>query len=293
MSLRMSSFALAAILLGAAACGSQQSPPPSAPSAPSSGMNASGSVGNPSLNEPRASTEPAVATRAFGIAATQAVGQTGSLGVSGAPGPQQLAPGVTDQPHHARPAAGVTNEQGAQPEDISSLNDDQLAGLVLNMHQSEIAMGELAETNASSPAVKRLAEHMVGAHRTLMSHDRTVWSRQRISPNDSALSAQMHSDAEDQMSTLRSQRGAEFDATYVEGQVRGHRDALNLIDKILGAAKNADFKSGLQAERPRLEEHLAQAEQVRDSLRMGAASPQSTTGTQPTRSHDYADGGTK
>ncbi len=305
MSTRMSSFAVAAILAGAAACGGEQSQQPA--NAPNSGMTPA---------SPDAAAGPT--SMNAGAAAAQVLDQPGSLGPSGARGPEEMSPGATDQPS-ARPPrrttgatgamttntsgdaanggnqrgdqqAGVTNEQG---DDVASLNDDQLAGLVLGIHRNEIARGELAETTASSPAVKRLAERLVGSNRTMISHDRTVWQRSNISPNDSVLSKRMKTSADSQLSNLRAEQGREFDATYLEDVINGRHEALKLIDRIIAATKSADFKTDLQAERARLDGQLAQAEQVRDSLRMSATPPASTAAPQPTPSYGYSDGGMK
>jgi len=295
---RTSLLALAAAGAIAACGGSQQQQQANTPS--NQAMNAPPAATQPATTAP-SQTEPTQTQTASltsnnvpngGTGVTNprsTVDRPGEFGVSGAPGPREDSPGVSDVPvakKRPQSTVGVTNEQpAANPEDIASLNDPQLAALVVGVHEGEIKQGELAETNASSPAVKKLAEHMVGAHRTLLANDRTVLARDRISPAPSALSDQKKGDADGQLATLQSMHGKDFDMAYVDGQVRGHKEALQLLDRIIASVKNADFKSDLQAERTHIEEHLREAQRTRDTLSAqgNTASPASNVDTNHTR----------
>lgn len=226
---------------------------------------------------------------------TSSADRAGEFGVSGAAGPEQSSPGVADAPV-SRSVVGVTNEQpAASPDDVASLNDAQLAALVIGIHEAEIKQGEVAESNASSPTVKRLAEHMVGAHRALLANDRTVLARDRISPATSAFADQKKGDAEGQLAALQSLHGTSFDAAYVDGQVRGHREALHLLDRIAANVHSADFKSDLQAERTHIEDHLRQAERARDmqAAQTTTVNPAAGVDIHRTHSQDFADAGSK
>jgi putative membrane protein len=229
------------------------------------------------------------------------VDRPGEFGVSGPAGPPAGTPGasavsVPNTTTGAPSTTGVTNEQpAANPEDLSGLTDAQLAELVIGIHESEIKQGELAESNASSPAVRKLAEHMVGSHRALLANDRTVLARSRISPSTSALSEQMKGDADGQVATLQAMRGKEFDTAYVDDMVRGHKKALRLLDRIIGEVKSADLKADLQAERTHIEEHLREAQRTRDmqSAQVTTATPATNVDMHRTHSQDFSDGGAK
>jgi predicted outer membrane protein len=277
---RTSLLAFAAAGAIAACGGSQQQQQANTPPNPATNAAPAQTTSLTSNDVPNASS--GVANR------TSTVDRDGEFGVSGAAGPEENAPGVSDVSVTKRnpSTVGVTNEQpAANPEDVGSLNDPQLAALVVGIHEAEIKQGELAESNAASPAVKKLAEHMVGAHRTLLANDRTVLARDRISPAPSALSEQKHGDADGQLATLQSMHGKDFDTAYVDDQIRGHKDALHLLDRIVANVKNADFKSDLQAERTHIEDHLREAQRTRDlmSAQGSTANPASNVDTNHTR----------
>jgi predicted outer membrane protein len=286
---------------GAIACGSSQQQQQA--SSPTYGtMNAQGPQANEATMSSNSSETP-ISTGNSATTPPSAVDRPGAIGVSGPPGPPVSTPGasatsVPNREYRAPATTGVTNEQpAANPEDLSGLSDAQLSALVIGIHESEIKAGELAESNAASPAVKKLAEHMVGSHRTLLANDRTVLARNRISPTPSALSEQMKGDADGQFTTLSSMHGKDFDTAYVDDMVRGHKQALRLLDRIIGEVKSADLKSDLQAARTHIEEHLREAQRTRDMMatQVTTANPAGTGNTEMprTRSQGVSGGGSK
>jgi putative membrane protein len=294
---RTSLLAFAAAGAIAACGGSQQQQQASSPSPTYGEMNAQAMQTN------QAHSYPSETASAGNSAANpqSSVDRPGQFGVSGPAGPPPMTPGAsnttTPVPHRSAPVTtGVANEQAAaNPEDLSGLSDGQLAALVVGIHESEIKAGELAESNAASPPAKKLAELMVGAHRTLLANDRTVLARNRISPTPSALSEQMKGDADGQLSTLQSMHGKDFDQAYVDDMVRGHKQALRLLDRIIGEVKSPDLKADLQAGRTHIEEHLREAQRTRDMMatQVTTANPAGNVDMTRTRSQGFSDGGTK
>jgi putative membrane protein len=150
--------------------------------------------------------------------------------------------------------------------DISGLSDAQIAAVLEAIHQGEIRQGQLASTHATSQSVKRFATHMMAAHRAMLGRETAILSRAQITPSDNAVSNQLKSDGRAQLSTLQAMRGREFDRAYVDAQVRGHTDALEVIDRILPNLRNPDLKNDLQNARPHVEEHLREAERLQQEL---------------------------
>jgi putative membrane protein len=164
--------------------------------------------------------------------------------------------------------------------DVSGLSDAQIAAVLEAVHQGEIRQGLLASSRASAFEVKRFAGHMVVAHRNMLGSEMGVLSRAQITPSDNAVSNQLKSDGRAQVSTLQSMRGREFDRAYMDAQVRGHTEALELIDRILPTLRNPELKNDVQASRSRVESHLREAEHLQQDLEAGStnAQPQSSRG---------------
>jgi putative membrane protein len=202
-------------------------------------------------------------------------------------GARQTWGGVADTPStdtQYGPAAAVGNTA-----DISALSDAQLAAVLEAVNEGEIQQGQLASKKANALAVKRFAAHMVAAHRTLLGHQTAILSRNQITPSDNAVSNQLKTDGHAQLATLQSMRGREFDRAYVDAQVTGHSLALELIDRIIPNLRNAELKNDVQNARPRVEEHLREAERLQQELQSGQANAQASPGDTSANHHRGVD----
>ncbi len=168
---------------------------------------------------------------------------------------------------------GVTNQMGGMV-DLSTLNDAQFAAIVQAINAGEIQEGQLAMSKATTPDVKRFAKDMVIAHRDMQTKMTTLLGRLQITPSDNAVSNQMRSDTQGEISTLQTMRGKDFDRDYIDAQVRNHNKALELLDHITPSVKDSELKAALTATRPKVEAHLREAERVELTLEKGTASPQ-------------------
>lgn len=155
--------------------------------------------------------------------------------------------------------------------DTSGLNDSQIAAMVASIHEGEIQQAQLAAAKAFSTAVKRFAEHMISAHQNMSRHDAIVLSREKMTPSDNAISNQLRTDAQDRLSALQSIHGRDFDRQYIDGQVRDHTKALELLIQVMPTVKNPDLKEDLQAARTQVEDHLQMAKKVQQQLQTGAS----------------------
>ena len=170
-------------------------------------------------------------------------------------------------------ATGVTNQMGGMV-DLSTLNDAQFAAIVQAINAGEIQEAQLAMSKATSPDVKRFARDMAVAHRDMQSRMTTLLGRLQITPSDNAVSNQMRSDTQGEVSTLQTLRGKDFDRSYIDAQVTNHNSALETLDRITPSVKDAELKAALTATRPKIEAHLREAERVQLTLQKGTASPQ-------------------
>jgi putative membrane protein len=161
--------------------------------------------------------------------------------------------------------------------DVTSLNDGQLAAVIVAIHQGEIQQATLAQSKAKSPDVRKLATQLATSHQTALAKDQMLFSQLQITPTDNAISQQLTSDVQNQMSTLQSLRGRDFDRDFVDQQIKAHNEALELIDRMMPSAKNPQLKANLLALRPKLQDHLQQVQAVQQKLQQGSASSQGSS----------------
>ncbi len=175
---------------------------------------------------------------------------------------------------------GVTNQMGNEV-DLSTLNDAQFASIVQAVNDGEIQEAQLAIGKATSPDVKRFARDMATAHRDMQNKMTALLGRLQITPSDNAVSNQLKSDTQSELSTLQAMRGKDFDRDYIDAQVRNHNKALELLDRITPSVKNTELKAALTSTRPKIEAHLREAERVELALQKGTANPQPGSSVTP------------
>lgn len=170
-------------------------------------------------------------------------------------------------------ATGVTNQMGGAV-DLSTLSDAQFAAIIQAINADEIQEAQLAMTKAMTPDVKRFARDMTVAHRDMQTKMTTLLGRLQITPSDNAVSNQLRSDTQGEVSTLQAMHGKDFDRSYIDASVTNHNKAIEMLDRITPSVKDAELKAALTATRPKIEAHLREAERVQLTLEKGTASPQ-------------------
>jgi putative membrane protein len=285
----LSTVSVVAVVLGMVACGGESRQQP-----------ANAPVGT-STEYAQQTAPPATATPDQTGQYGSAMGQPGSATTGGETGSMSPTPSTSTAPSTAEGASGQlnpqygqgqmgqgqmgqTNEQTAPPAgamgttggtmDVSSLNDAQLAAVIQAINQGEIQEAQLAQQRATNPEVKKFARDMVTSHRTMMNDDQSVLTQAQITPSDNAVSQQLRTDSQSEMSTLEGLRGKDFDHEYMDSQIKDHNKALELIDRIIPNVKNTQLKADLQNARPRIEAHLREAERVQQKLQPGSTNMQ-------------------
>ncbi len=227
--------------------------------APTQGERSMTGTESGTMNQPGAGGPGAMGGTSQGAPSTMG-GTTGMQGsTSGMPG-----------------GAGMTGGAMAGGTDLSGFDNGQLAAVVQAINMGEIQAAQMAETKASSPEVKRFAKTMAAHHRDMENRANAVFSRSQITPSDNAVSNQLKTDAQNELSTLQAMRGKDFDREYIDAQIRDHNHALELLDRAIPNTKSAELKTELQNARTKVETHLRQAEKIQQTLQKGATNKQPT-----------------
>ncbi len=185
--------------------------------------------------------------------------------------PSSVVPSVKSGPDPATPQADTNSAPNTmRTSDVSSYDDAQIAAVLHTINHGEISEAELAEGRALSPDVKRFAHHMAHDHGDMQSKDKALLSRIHVVPNANAVSEELKSNGETELSGLKDDHGRDFDVAYMDAQVKGHQHALELVDRMIGNVKNADLRSEMQATRSKVEAHLQEAERIQQSLQQGS-----------------------
>jgi len=127
---------------------------------------------------------------------------------------------------------------------------------------TKAAESDLAEINISRVAVKNAKDDGVKKFAQQMIDDHTKTSKELLGMvNKKQLKAPSRMDAEHQrmFDKLGEVSGAEFDRTYVAGQVKDHETAVALFERQAKDGKDDDLKAWAKKTLPHLREHLKMA----------------------------------
>src|SRR3954470_5934512 len=146
-------------------------------------------------------------------------------------------------------------------------NDAQIAAIVVTANQVDIDAGRLAETKGSSADVKAFGKQMVTDHTGVNKQATDLVTKLGVKPEDNATAQALKSGGTENVSHLKTLKGADFDKAYIEHEVAYHQQVLDALDKtLIPNASNDQLKALLVKVRPAFVAHLEHAKHVQSTL---------------------------
>lgn len=155
----------------------------------------------------------------------------------------------------------------ARPVDVGSLNDANIAAIVLASNNTDISYARLVPLRAERTDVKDFARRMLTDHTGVNGLITELLTRLDLTPEDNVLSLDLRDESSARRDAMRELSGHGFDSTYIENEVSYHRRFLYSIDNVLAPrARSQELQTLLNSVRPAIAAHLAHAEQVRANV---------------------------
>ena len=149
-----------------------------------------------------------------------------------------------------------------------SINDAQIASIVVTANQVDIDAGKLAASKSSNAEVKKFANLMVADHTNVNKQAVALVTKLKVTPEDNDTSKSLKTGGDKNLETLKGLKGAEFDKAYVDHEVAYHQAVLDAVDKtLIPGAKNDELKALLVKVRPAFVTHLEHAKHLQSSLK--------------------------
>jgi putative membrane protein len=148
-----------------------------------------------------------------------------------------------------------------------SINDAQIASIVVTANQVDIDAGKLAAATTTNAEVKKFAQLMVTDHTAVNKQAVDLATRLKVTPQDNDTSKSLKAGGEKNVAQLKTLKGAAFDKAYVDHEVTYHQSVLDALDKtLIPNASNAELKALLVKVRPAFVTHLEHAKHLQASL---------------------------
>jgi putative membrane protein len=183
-------------------------------------------------------------------------------------GPDESSAPAASQGGEATPAeaAGPTPEHVATTPP-AALNDAEIAKITDTVDSAEIEQANVASSRASHASVKQFAEHMIAQHTASKQKGADLVHKKGVTPVASTVSGNLQRDTMQMIEKLKAADTTSFDATYIAGQIEEHQQVLQLLNsQLIPSATDADLKSLLIDARAMVEQHIAEAKSIQQSL---------------------------
>ena len=148
-----------------------------------------------------------------------------------------------------------------------SINDAQIASIVVTANQVDIDAGKLAASQSTNTEVKNFGEQMVSAHTGVNKSATDLATKLKVTPQDNPTSQKLKSGGDENLANLKNLKGAAFDRAYVDHEVAYHQADIDALDKtLIPNAKNEELKALLVKVRPAFVAHLEHAKHLQSTL---------------------------
>ncbi|HEY8537210.1 MAG TPA: DUF4142 domain-containing protein [Vicinamibacterales bacterium] len=148
-----------------------------------------------------------------------------------------------------------------------SINDAQIAAIVVAANQVDIDAGQLAVQKASNAEVRKFAQTMVNDHTGVNKTASELVAKLKVTPEDNPTAQALRKGGDDNLAKLRTLSGAAFDKAYIDHEAAYHQQVLDALDTtLIPGAQNAELKALLVKVRPAFVAHLEHAKQLQRSL---------------------------
>lgn len=151
-------------------------------------------------------------------------------------------------------------ETAAPPEVPATLNavDFNFVGQANLGAPFQIDSGRLAETKATSAAIRIYAHLMVTSHIPVVDALNVILKQKSITPSSTLL----HGAYDAMIFTLEADRGVAFDRNYVNGQVEYQKGNAALFEQEIQNGADPDLKEFARRTLPKIVDHLQRAEKL-------------------------------
>jgi putative membrane protein len=122
---------------------------------------------------------------------------------------------------------------------------------------AEVEAGKLAQQKGADPKVKDFGAMMVKDHSAANEQLKALAAGKGIDLPGSSSTSQMAAKAK-----LEVLSGGTFDKSYVEDQVKAHRETVELLKKEIATGQDPDAKAFAQKVLPTVESHLRAINQI-------------------------------
>lgn len=178
-----------------------------------------------------------------------------------------MAAGAVTPADTTAKAESVTTASTSNPASTETMTDPEIFSMLKSANQGEIDAGRMAESKATNAAVKAFAKDMVTDHTMLLNQGNALAKKLNVVPKPAATDSIEAHDKSVAATLKQEPKGAGFDSAYVNNQVLGHQNTLDLVKRAEDQAQNDQLKALLKNAEPVIQRHLDRIKDIQGKLK--------------------------
>jgi len=164
-------------------------------------------------------------------------------------------------------STSVANQATSNPASTQTMTDAEIFSMLKSANQGEIDAGKMAESKATNAAVKAFARDMVTDHTMLLNQGNALAKKLNVTPQPAANDSIDATNKQVAATLQQAPKGAAFDSAYVNNQVLGHQNTLDLVKRAQDQAQNPELKTMLQNAQPVIQRHLDRIKDIQGKMK--------------------------
>ena len=161
----------------------------------------------------------------------------------------------------------ATRAVAADRANQAAANDGEILAALNALNENEVHAAQLAEKKDVEGPVLSFAKMIREDHGKNINDTEKLGGKLNIDLRKGEQVDTLRNEGELLLDRLDALKDKEFERTFLQEMVSGHKDALDKLDEWIRSAQNPEVKSHLQATRSRVSFHLKEAERLQGSVR--------------------------
>lgn len=162
-------------------------------------------------------------------------------------------------------AALCASAMVAQAGDNDHKKDSEALGWLIVVDQNEIDMAKAAKSRKLDPAVIEFADLMIEEHSKNLDQTNEMSKKLNIHAAKNKDAHKLEKKGHDKLKTLSKEDDKKFQKEYVEGMVKGHKDALEELQKKVDEVSK-DLKDHFVETKDHVANHLEKAKDLQKQM---------------------------
>jgi putative membrane protein len=170
--------------------------------------------------------------------------------------------GCKNENNNSNDSKDVAEEHNDAKFDKAKEKDAQFLVDAAEIDLMEIKLGELAQNQAIKDSVKELGKLLLKDHEKSLKELQVMAGKKMVT-----IPSEITEKGRDSYNKLVDKKTGDFDESYCEEMVKGHKDAIEKFEKAATDIEDVEIKNWANKQLPTLRTHLDKAMNCRDNLK--------------------------